>query len=276
MITDAEILREARAAGVQPLVVDLDHALGVVLWALVDAGLSEWEWVLKGGTALRKLHIPGYRFSEDLDFTLLSSVDTADVAAKIRRVAGPASDHSVELLENELRVEVLDDESDHESVEVSVPYRGTHAYRGSPQRVRFHLSADEVLVFPIANKDLIHPYSDAEALCCRVPVYALEEVLAEKLRAVCGQRRYSIARDVYDIARLVELPLDLEAALGAVPTKAEFKGVEIKDAAQRLAARRDDLAANWDATLDYLVTGSDARSFDVSFEVCLNMLERLS
>lgn len=50
MIPDATVKGIARRLGVDPMIVDLDHALGVVLWALSDVGDPESTWVFKGGT----------------------------------------------------------------------------------------------------------------------------------------------------------------------------------------------------------------------------------
>jgi predicted nucleotidyltransferase component of viral defense system len=62
---------------------------------------------------------------------------------------------------------------------------------GSAQNVQFHLSSDEDLAFELVELPLIHPYDDAGALECAIRAYALEEVLAEKLRAAAGQRRHA-------------------------------------------------------------------------------------
>lgn len=41
MIPDAVVKRLARAQSVDPMIVDLDHALGVILWAFPDR--SSWS-----------------------------------------------------------------------------------------------------------------------------------------------------------------------------------------------------------------------------------------
>lgn len=87
MISDAEAKRTARNLGVEALVIDLDHALGVALWALSVAGLDTWGWVFKGGTCLRKAYFEGYRFSEDLDFTADRPISPESVAGRVRAAA---------------------------------------------------------------------------------------------------------------------------------------------------------------------------------------------
>lgn len=55
--------------GVRQDIVEKDYALSYLLAAIAATdGLSE-NLVLKGGTALKKLYFPEYRFSEDLDYS---------------------------------------------------------------------------------------------------------------------------------------------------------------------------------------------------------------
>src|SRR5450759_1404005 len=61
----------AREQGVSLEVVQKDYALSYLLAGMAQTpGLGE-KIVLKGGTALKKLYYPDYRFSEDLDFSTL-------------------------------------------------------------------------------------------------------------------------------------------------------------------------------------------------------------
>jgi predicted nucleotidyltransferase component of viral defense system len=143
---------------------------------------------------------------------------------------------------------------------------------GSAQNIRFHLSADEELVFEPLTKTLLHPYSDAPALACRVRSYALEEVLAEKLRAAAGQRRHAVARDIYDIANLVQRGADVEAALGALPGKAARKGLSLDRATERFAARKAEFEASWERSLAYLVV--EDIGFDQAFSATAELLAR--
>lgn len=71
MIRDAEIRRIAGASGVEPRIVELDHALGWALQGIAGHKYLSRRLVFKGGTCLRKCYFPGYRFSEDLDFTAI-------------------------------------------------------------------------------------------------------------------------------------------------------------------------------------------------------------
>ena len=52
-------------------VIEKDYLLGWLLWGIgADPVLGD-QWIFKGGTCLKKCYIETYRFSEDLDFTVL-------------------------------------------------------------------------------------------------------------------------------------------------------------------------------------------------------------
>jgi hypothetical protein len=71
MIDRAEILGLASELGLQPRVVEKDYILGWVLAGIArDQELSR-AWLFKGGTCLKKCFFETYRFSEDLDFTVM-------------------------------------------------------------------------------------------------------------------------------------------------------------------------------------------------------------
>jgi predicted nucleotidyltransferase component of viral defense system len=275
LIPDAEAKRIARALGVDALVIDLDHALGVALWSLSVTGLGDCGWVFKGGTCLRKSYFEGYRFSEDLDFTAERPISPESVAGRIRAAAEPAASLGVTMLVDQLRCAAQSDEYGRQTIKARVPYRGAVARTGAARVLQFDVSADETLCFRSVQRPLLHPYSDAPGVVCELPAYALEEAMAEKLRAIAGQRQYAVARDVYHNARLCGELDDLDAALGAVPAKAAHKGLDLTGCGQRFAARRDEFAASWERHIAGLLAAADDISFDHAFDTCVHLLGRL-
>jgi predicted nucleotidyltransferase component of viral defense system len=271
MIPEGELKKQARLLGVDAGVLDRDHALGVVLWALAP-DLDAAGWVFKGGTCLRKCYFGDYRFSEDLDFTATGALSTDAVRALVTRAASRTPLLGVTLSMELSRIEVKDDEYGRESIEIKVPYRGVLQSPNRPN-VQFHVSAHEEMAFSPQARPLIHEYADSGALGdVSVACYSLDEVLTEKLRAIGGQRRFAIARDVYDIAQLASRGADTGAAIAALPEKARFKGVALDGAAQRFRDRRADFEHSWDSTLAYLVV--DDMTFDHAFDVAAALLDR--
>ncbi|MES2211086.1 MAG: nucleotidyl transferase AbiEii/AbiGii toxin family protein [Chloroflexota bacterium] len=67
MITRAEVQRLARDGLVDERTQERDY---VLTWLLAAMAVQDFSLVFKGGTCLRRCYIPGYRYSEDLDFSL--------------------------------------------------------------------------------------------------------------------------------------------------------------------------------------------------------------
>ncbi|HSW92978.1 MAG TPA: nucleotidyl transferase AbiEii/AbiGii toxin family protein [Gammaproteobacteria bacterium] len=59
-----------------------------IAWFLVGLSRSPLrnKLVFKGGTALRRCHFPEYRFSEDLDFTLLQSLSFEELKQELEPI----------------------------------------------------------------------------------------------------------------------------------------------------------------------------------------------
>jgi predicted nucleotidyltransferase component of viral defense system len=93
-------------------------------------------------------------------------------------------------------------------------------HRAPQTRVMVETTMDEKILKPVQKRSIIHDYG--EPLVARVKVYALEEIVAEKLRAILqhiemlqerGWTR-SRARDYYDLWRV----------LGAFQERLDFSG----------------------------------------------------
>jgi predicted nucleotidyltransferase component of viral defense system len=68
MIDTIEIRKIARLLSVPETTVGRDYSQNWLLYGITKSNLKS---ALKGGTGIRKMYIENYRFSDDLDFTLL-------------------------------------------------------------------------------------------------------------------------------------------------------------------------------------------------------------
>lgn len=66
-------------------VLERDYCLAWFLAALGESDLRT-NLALKGGTALKRCYFGDYRFSEDLDFTLLEAIPFDDILHRLERV----------------------------------------------------------------------------------------------------------------------------------------------------------------------------------------------
>lgn len=73
MIARAALQARAREWGLTEEIVEKDYVLGWLLWGVGSHPALADHWIFKGGTCLKKCFVETYRFSEDLDFTVLSA-----------------------------------------------------------------------------------------------------------------------------------------------------------------------------------------------------------
>ncbi len=73
MIKPGEIQKKARESGVRYQQIEKDYILSWLLQGIAQHEHLSAALVFKGGTVLKKVYFDDYRFSEDLDFTLLDN-----------------------------------------------------------------------------------------------------------------------------------------------------------------------------------------------------------
>jgi uncharacterized protein len=137
-------------------------------------------------------------------------------------------------------------------------YRGPLRWSGTPRAIRVDVTRDEQLLLPAAQRPLIHGYSDSPALAAATLAgYPLEEILAEKIRALGGQRRFAISRDLYDIHQLVQAGVSIEQVRPLLPAKFAARGIELTGAyIDQLAQRRSEFEQDWQHKLAYLIAST--------------------
>src|SRR5437870_13029375 len=105
MIVRREILEAASSFSLLPSIVEKDYVIGWIL-----AGINAHEelaesWVFKGGTCLKKCYFETYRFSEDLDFSLLP--DAVYTREGLAQILGEVAERTTELSGIAFPVEVV-------------------------------------------------------------------------------------------------------------------------------------------------------------------------
>jgi predicted nucleotidyltransferase component of viral defense system len=269
MIAEAEIRRYAAQWGVDPMVVDLDYALGWCLAALYGTTKSADLLRFKGGTCLRKCYFADYRFSEDLDFTATAALAPQALIEWVEQATRWAADHDgPDFAAAPARLEVVEDEYGSESYQVRIYYRGPLRWGGSPRAIRLDVTRAERLLLPAAPRRLIHVYSDAEALgLAEIACYTLDEVLAEKIRALGGQRRFAISRDVYDVHQLLQAGVSVADVAPLLPAKLAARGIDVAVlSVERMLENRAQFEQDWQRRLSYLVPNADAVTFAVAWQ----------
>jgi len=218
-------------------VLERDYLLS---WLLAGIGRVEPlrdTLVFKGGTALKKCYFGDYRFSEDLDFSALEGVPTED---KMDRAVSEACAATVKLLDEYAPMEIVSEryteKEPHPGGQEAFTIRARFPWQRQPQsRVMIEITIDEKVMLPAPRRPIIHEHS--EPFDAEVRVYSLEEIVAEKLRAILqhvakleerGWSR-SRARDYYDLWRVLgtyEDRMDLSNFSGFLHEKCAARGVD--------------------------------------------------
>ncbi len=276
MILEAEIRREAARLNVDPMVIDLDYSLGWFLLCLANSGETAQNLRFKGGTSLRKCYFGDYRFSEDLDFTATGLVIPEKLMALVSEItARSAEQDGPDFSAAPARLEMVDDDYGSESYQLWVYYRGPLRWGGSPRAIRLDITRREKLILPPSSRAILHPYSDKGFFVdTQIDCYPLEEIMAEKLRAVGGQRRFAISRDVYDLFTLSQKGVSIDRVIPLLAEKFKARGIDLSQLSrERLAQRRAEFQIDWDRRLSYLVKIQQLPSFESAWEHVLQMID---
>ncbi|MHC4620600.1 MAG: nucleotidyl transferase AbiEii/AbiGii toxin family protein [Planctomycetota bacterium] len=227
MIQQAELRRLGGRWGVDQDVVERDYVLGWALYGLCQRPLLRETLVFKGGTALRKAYFADYRFSADLDFTGRQPAAQEVLRSEIEAAATTVEQRSG-IQFRPVRWEKTLDVSGQEAYSARLEYVGpTDRRAGSLARLKVDITFYEEVVLPPVAKALLHPYSDADDCQTELLVYQLEEMVAEKLRALFRRRR---ARDVYDLWQLTgkyRQRLDATLLYDTFAQKCRYKGFPV-------------------------------------------------
>lgn len=249
MITRAVIEERVREWNLREDIVEKDYVLGWLLWGIgADEDLGR-HWVFKGGTCLKKCYFETYRFSEDLDFTVLPGgpVRAEDVQPALVRVLARVQEQSG--IQMDERPPLLKTHASGLYTEGRVYYRGP---RNAPQvaSIRLDLSASEQAARPPVLRTIGHAFPDELPAPAQVRCYSFEEVFAEKIRAM-GER--SRPRDLYDIINLYrrsDLRQHPQLVREVLAEKCRTKGLEVPTMASLNASPyRAEIETAWEDML---------------------------
>lgn len=252
MIKPGEIQQKANAVGVRDQQIEKDYILSWILFGISQQEKLSKAIVFKGGTVLKKVYFEDYRFSEDLDFTLLfSELSNEQIFEWFKEV--------FEFIKVEANIPLdIIDNNEHEDggINFYISYIGPLGGQGNNKRVKVDISRSEQLVFEPIKKDVFIGYSDLEEhqLLC----YPLEEVLVEKMRSVMQRMQ---ARDFYDIWYLLEEhEMDVDFYLIEFEAKCKSKNILYTDFPKKLDERLPQYKGRWKSSMSEQI--KDLPDFD--------------
>lgn len=227
---------EAAVRHVPQEVIEKDYVLSYILAGIANTPALTHSLVFKGGTALKKCVFGDYRFSEDLDFTAINAPTDEELERELRNAlqwAGRAlSEHGPFKIE----LERYEEREPHPGAQEAFTIRVQLPWQREPLcRVKIEISFDEPVLTDVYRRKMTHGYD--EALDAEIDCYSLEEIVAEKLRALLQAHQKLVmrgwtqrrARDYYDLWRILkqyEKDLDTERLVPLLHQKCKVRGVD--------------------------------------------------
>jgi len=254
------VRRAAKDGNVSQFVAERDYAQSYVLLGIAANDLLRESLVFKGGTALRKVHFPGYRFSEDLDFSMVAGPRGDDLERAIRAAIGFAEEAARKSAPLAFTLERGTEREPHPGGQETFVVRAQFPWQSQPiVPVKIEIAQDEPVLLPAPPRAVAHGYD--EPFEASVRTYGLEEICAEKLRstrqthAVLAARGWarSRARDYYDLWHLVRAgreTIDWSSVAAILPAKCAHRGVDLRTVGDAFEAQLlEEVRATWRRTL---------------------------
>ena len=150
MIKPGEIQNKAREAGVRDQQIEKDYILSWILQGIAQHRELSTAIVFKGGTVLKKVYFEDYRFSEDLDFTLIdnaiSNEQTFEWFSEVFEYIQNEANIPAEIIHN--------NEHEDGGINFYISYVGPLGGLGANKRVKVDISRSEQLQFDPVMHDV--------------------------------------------------------------------------------------------------------------------------
>jgi len=245
-------------------VIEKDYALSYILAGIAKQPELMHSLIFKGGTALKKIFFGDYRFSEDLDFSVINAPKNKELENALLE----AINHTKILLNNygafDIQLKRNPERAPHPkgqdafNVLVKFPWQPTPLCR-----IKIEITHDEPVNLTPEYKLILHGYE--EQIDCMVACYHIEEIVAEKLRALLQTHQKLVARgwnrprarDYYDLWCILKnytSSVDNHRLLEMLDKKCRHRGVSYKSINDFFTPELiKEAQQHWQATLGMLV-----------------------
>tara|TARA_R110000868_G_scaffold21160_5_gene88239 strand:+ start:1599 stop:2411 length:813 start_codon:yes stop_codon:yes gene_type:complete len=245
MITSGEIDKIARKQNIEPIVIEKDFVITWVLYGISKHEKLRENLAFKGGTVLKKNYFEDYRYSEDLDFTLIDEgISNEEILEAFAECLEYVSDESGLILQIN-----PDKEKVHKptgSLKFIINYVAPLKAALDNRYLKVDVTRGEIIEFDLQERPVFYEYSDIPE-DFQVKCYSLSEVLIEKMTAVMGR---TIPRDIYDLWYLFECEgLDLADHNIEFESKARNKGHDPAQFREKLENTEATYKRDWETSL---------------------------
>lgn len=235
--------KQKRPAGI----IDKDYALEWLLYGIYHKNSKIKDYLIfKGGTAIRKIFFPSiWRFSEDLDFTVLPDANPNKIISGFKEIYGILEDEGGIKYESKLNVP--------DSGKAILGYIHFTGPLGMKNKIKIDASRIEKMVDSPVIQTVTVSYDDLS----NFPIngYTLNEVVAEKIRSLMQRSK---VRDYYDIWKMFSEHNNFDESLIGSMVKQKCTINDIKYNPSKIfdSSRLNGLQEHWEKELGRLVVAS--------------------
>jgi predicted nucleotidyltransferase component of viral defense system len=262
MISKNEINKLALKHKVRTTTIDKDWVLGHFIDAIYTISECRNNLIFKGGTCLKKCRFPDYRFSEDLDFTATNENFVFDMKM-LKKIIELVTERT-EMLLHIQSLENLQFNNRVTGYCAKIKFWGADHSKNQqpPEPIRWQTSIKieiilyEKMIFTPEWATILHPYGDKLTENAQnIPMYSINEVLAEKIRALI-QRSYTAPRDYFDIwylSKNIE-NIDWKEVVKGFYRKIEYKNLQFSNIEQLINENNDKIQKSaWKNSLEHQI-----------------------
>lgn len=242
MLLKAKLQQYKDSTGAKWEIIEQDYLLSWILAGITSLPSLRENVMFKGGTCLRKCYFGDYRFSQDIDLSVLSHHKELEENLEMYiREACKFSETALQSMGENFYLE-------------SFPYKeklphpeGQQAFlvqakfpwhREFLTKVYIEVSFNEKIVAPPIQRAIIHPYK--EDFSYDLHVYSINEIIAEKIRALLqfskklhergwGRSRVRDYYDLWSILKHYTHEVDAEILPSITREKCAYKQISFQD-----------------------------------------------
>jgi len=198
MITYSQVQRLAAKQGFPEEIIEKDYLIELILFCFAKEGFFKERLVFRGGTALKKVYFPDYRFSEDLDFLVDDKENLREYKQRIDKLLAV--------------------------INSQFPFRLDKRFELNKDRLQFFILYDiftEIKVVKELKVDILRDsfipsyqtikilfgYQEFKKENLSLKTYRLEAVVSDKISRILDVDNEP--RDIYDLWYLLKLELDV-------------------------------------------------------------------
>lgn len=241
------LLKEQGGRRIPESVLERDYCIA---WFLV--GLSRTSLrnviVFKGGTALRRCHFSDYRFSEDLDFTLLQPLTFEQLKQQLESVYDEIKKAS-NITFKFSRPDAVSHQNCHTFY---LTYEGPLPIASVAKEIKVDITINEKIFYKPEKLAVLKNCDEFSDLPVdgKILVYPLFEIASEKTVALLDRARTE-PRDLYDLWYLTTYrnAVDLHNCLPAIQAKLLHRGKKLDDVSCEFHKKETRLKKMWETQL---------------------------